>query len=189
MPENNLNDFLKSLQGKQNAIKKLLNGDLQRIVKREGLNHFEESWDNQGFTDKKLIKWDTRKPPDAKFRSGNVKTHGRASKHTSGRASKPKLLKSYKKWQAKNKGRAILVSHRTDTKGGHLKDSLTAKIVGTAVIFSTDKPYAKVHNEGGKAGRGAGFTMPKRQFLGESDVLINNIKNKITREINNTLGK
>jgi phage gpG-like protein len=26
--------------------------------------------------------------------------------------------------------------------------------------------YAKVHNEGLRAGRGAGFTMPRRQFMG-----------------------
>lgn len=32
-------------------------------------------------------------------------------------------------------------------------------------------PYAKVHNEGGRAGRGAGFDMPQRQFMGEADEL------------------
>jgi phage gpG-like protein len=165
MPNSNLNDFAKRLQQQHNAIKKLLNGDLQRIVKREGLNHFEESFDNQGFTDKTLKKWEPRKPPDKKEKK------------------KGGELKSYSKWKSKNKGRALLVGHRSDVKGGHLKDSITARIQGTSVIFSTDKPYAKVHNEGGKAGRGAGFTMKKRQFLGKSDVLINNIKGKITREI------
>lgn len=35
---------------------------------------------------------------------------------------------------------------------------------------STDV-YAKVHNEGLKAGRGKGFTMPKRQFIGNSEKL------------------
>jgi len=166
MPKNNLNDFSNRLQRNLKAIKKLLNGDLQRIVKREGLNHFEESFTNQGFTDKKLVKWYPRKPPDKQFRKDG------------------KALKSYKKWSSKNKGRAILVGHRSDVKGGHLKDSITARIQGTAVIFSTDKPYAQVHNEGGKAGRGAGFTMKKRQFLGKSDVLIGNIKAKITNELN-----
>lgn len=35
----------------------------------------------------------------------------------------------------------------------------------------SDVKYAKVHNEGLKAGRGAGFQMPKRQFIGDSKAL------------------
>lgn len=31
--------------------------------------------------------------------------------------------------------------------------------------------YAEVHNEGGRAGRGAGFDMPQRQFMGEAEEL------------------
>lgn len=40
-------------------------------------------------------------------------------------------------------------------------------------------PYAQVHNEGGRAGRGAGFDMPQRQFMGESDEL----EEKITKRV------
>ena len=32
-------------------------------------------------------------------------------------------------------------------------------------------PYAKVHNEGLRAGRGRGFIMPKRQFIGQAKQL------------------
>lgn len=41
---------------------------------------------------------------------------------------------------------------------------------GTAIVYN-DCPYAEVHNEGLHAGRGAGFTMPRRQFIGESKEL------------------
>lgn len=34
-----------------------------------------------------------------------------------------------------------------------------------------DVDYAQVHNEGLKAGRGKGFTMPKRTFMGQTKVL------------------
>lgn len=34
-----------------------------------------------------------------------------------------------------------------------------------------DVPYAQVHNEGLRAGRGAGFQMPKRQFMGQTNKL------------------
>lgn len=40
-------------------------------------------------------------------------------------------------------------------------------------------PYAQVHNEGGRAGRGAGFDMPLRQFMGESEEL----EEKITKRV------
>ena len=40
--------------------------------------------------------------------------------------------------------------------------------------FGSKEPYGRVHNEGLKAGRGAGFTMPKRQFMG-SDPELNKI--------------
>ena len=45
--------------------------------------------------------------------------------------------------------------------------------------------YAQVHNEGGKAGRGAGFQMPQRRFMGKSDEL----ETQIDRRIRNHLKK
>lgn len=64
-------------------------------------------------------------------------------------------------------GRAILV------KTGNLRRSIK---VGSArwervAIGSYSIDYAKVHNYGLKAGRGKGFKMPKRQFIGDSEVL------------------
>jgi phage gpG-like protein len=35
------------------------------------------------------------------------------------------------------------------------------------VTVGTEVPYAAIHNEGLRAGRGKGFKMPKRQFMGE----------------------
>lgn len=40
-------------------------------------------------------------------------------------------------------------------------------------------PYAQVHNEGGRAGRGAGFDMPQRQFMGESEELERQLTQRI----------
>lgn len=128
---------------------------LPTIVSIEGLRHFEQSWDNQGFTNKSPSKWKPRKEPK----------HGK------------------KRWGEKNAGRAILVSHQADTKGTHLKDSLREEHTEKEVIFSTDKVYAQVHNEGGHSGRGKGFTMVKRQFMGPSQALDKKIQDKLTREI------
>ena len=138
----------------------LAKGELQQIIKVEGLNHYEASWDNQGFTDSALEKWQPRKEPQRLGKRG-------------------KVLKSYKKWKARDKGRAILVSHRSQTKGGHLKDSLRADIVGVAVEFYSDKPYAEAHNEGNKH-------LDKRQFMGESQELFDDINGKVKRTLDKT---
>jgi len=135
------------------------------IIKVEGLNHFEESWDNQGFTDRNVKKWQKRKAPDHQTNKDGT------------------VSKSFKKWNLKDAGRALLISHKTDTKGAHLKDSLKATKTKKQVIFSTDKEYAEPHNEGGQSGRGAGFIMPQRQFMGPSKVLDKKIEQKLTREI------
>lgn len=57
---------------------------------------------------------------------------------------------------------------------------------GRVVIFS-DLPYADVHNSGLRAGRGAGFTMPKRPFMGESADLDKIIDEEIDNMLNLTL--
>lgn len=62
----------------------------------------------------------------------------------------------------------------------------TAQATASKVTWTAgnDKvPYAKVHNEGGRAGRGAGFDMPQRQFIGESAEL----EEKITTRIHSYL--
>jgi len=128
---------------------------LPTIVKVEAIKHFEESFDNQGFTDKNLVKWKARKKPRS-----------------------PKA-------QREHSGRALMISHKNQTKGTHLKDSFKGEVVGTKVIISTDKPYAEVHNEGGKAGRGKGFTMTARPFMGPSQALDNKIETKLDKEMNN----
>ena len=147
------------------ALKKLMLEDAGRIMAREGSNHFEQSWDKGGFTDKVLVKWKPRTEPAKKF------------------TKKGKPLKSFQAWMNKNQGRATLISHRGDTRGGHLKDSIRTSLRSNSVVFATDKPYAKVHNEGGKAGRGAGFRMKKRQFIGHSEQLDKKIIDKINREM------
>lgn len=52
-----------------------------------------------------------------------------------------------------------------------------------SVIFS-DLVYAAVHNEGLMAGRGKGFRMPKRQFIGPSVRLDDKIQKRFTNDLN-----
>ena len=64
------------------------------------------------------------------------------------------------------------------TKSGDLKDSIDYKKEPGVVIIFSDLPYAKVHNEGGHAGRGKGFEMTKREFIGRSRALNERILKK-----------
>lgn len=57
---------------------------------------------------------------------------------------------------------------------------------GEVTVFS-DVIYAEVHNQGLRAGRGAGFPMPKRQFIGESADLDRIIEEEIEKTLNNIL--
>jgi len=93
---------------------------------------------------------------------------------------------SLEKWQKRdnssrrNSGRAILV----DT--GALRRSI--KVTQSSfnkIVITSNLPYAAVHNYGLKAGRGRGFKMPKRKFMGNSKKLnqqnIDIIKSELTK--------
>lgn len=51
-----------------------------------------------------------------------------------------------------------------------------------------ENEYAKVHNEGLKSGRAAGFIMPKRQFVGMTKKLNAKLLQKISQKINTIWG-
>ena len=51
-------------------------------------------------------------------------------------------------------------------------------------VFGSKEPYGRVHNEGLRAGRGAGFTMPRRQFMGEHPELNDLIIKKLEEKLN-----
>lgn len=64
--------------------------------------------------------------------------------------------KNFEPWEKrkkndKRKGRAILIDR------GRLRNSIRADIKGESIIFGTDVPYAKVHNEGGLVNRKGGM--------------------------------
>ena len=82
--------------------------------------------------------------------------------------------------------RAILVGKA----GGRLRRSIRTKRFGLlAVKILTDVPYASVHNNGERSGRGRGFKMPKRQFIGYSGVLNRKIISKLDVTIKRIFNK
>lgn len=151
------------------TFQKFVQEDALRIVETEALNHFQNSFVYQGFTDKSLVKWPARKIPKRK--------------------GKPITGKTLEKWKAKNQDRALLISHASDTKGTHMANSITSELAPGKVTIVVDKPYAQVHNDGLRAGRPPGFTMPQRQFIGPSEKLEQKIQAKFEKEIDKLIKK
>ena len=83
----------------------------------------------------------------------------------------------------RRQGRSILVDK------GFLRRSWAgdSKSAAEAVYFTSHLPYADVHNEGGKAGRGTGFTMPERKMIGDSTALQQRIYKEANRIIEEKL--
>lgn len=162
--ERSLSDDLKK---KAKELERFLGDDALDIIGVEALNHFEESFENEGFTDSTLEKWKPRKTTDKK---GRDLTRYR----TSNRGKRGSLTKKGRQ----DKGRQILTGHGSG--GNKLRNSGRTEIVKDGVNLIWDKDYAEVHNEGEG-------NMPKRQFAGASKQLDKKIKKKIDKELRKIL--
>lgn len=90
--------------------------------------------------------------------------------------------KVWKKKLAKGARKKTLVAEK---RGGSLKRSWQQSTVAkdTVVEFTSQLPYAAVHNEGLQAGRPPGFTMPERRMIGPSDALDSRIEKKFDKMV------
>ncbi len=154
-----LNNFCKQFANQSKEAQDFLENTAPRLAGAIAIKHAEENFQREGLGGRPWKEVQRRKPGTAAYRS-NAKHH-------------PARLT-----------RKILTG---DT--GDLGRSLQAEYgKGTVTIFS-DKIYAKVHNEGLHAGRGAGFTMPKRQFLSDGKMLTDIVKETIAGEYNKIFSK
>ena len=154
----NMEGLDRKIQQHASELATFLKNDAIDIIEVEGLNHIEEAFDNEGFTDGSLRKWRKRK---ARGQTYKTNRRGRAGQLTAaGRA---------------DAGRAILTGHGSG--GNKLRNSFRAERSSEGVRFATDKEYAQRHNEGLKG-------MPKRQFMGKSKELSRKVMLKINKQIN-----
>jgi phage gpG-like protein len=88
---------------------------------------------------------------------------------------------NYEQWQPKKKGsKPTLIGEK---RGGAMRRSWEAATLATSTQtqFTSQLPYTGVHNEGLKAGRPPGFTMPQRQMIGDSEALEGRISAKFDK--------
>jgi phage gpG-like protein len=81
----------------------------------------------------------------------------------------------------------IILTGRTGDLGRSIEYKITDEgevtILTGLAAFGSRKPYGRVHNEGLKSGRGKGFTMPKRQFMGDHPDLRKAIIEKLEKKL------
>lgn len=137
--------------------------DVPAVVAEMGTiaqNHSIMSFRDQGFTDERLVKWRPRKRTWYRTRSGKY---------------------------VDDTTRGILIGKGT----GNLR-KIGRRKIGKYTTELYNNPvtndYAKVHNDGLRSGRGAGFKMPKRQFMGYSKVMDQKIIRMINRHVTRNMG-
>lgn len=96
---------------------------------------------------------------------------------------------SYKKWPKKKTKGATKKTLVGEKRGGSLMRSWDQYSSAKAqkVEFTSQLPYAGVHNDGLRAGRPPGFIMPQRQMIGPSQALDDRIYDKVDREMKKVL--
>ena len=72
-----------------------------------------------------------------------------------------------KKW--KPSARAMAGGGKTLDKESHLKDSIDYAATSDKVMVGSNLPYARIHQLGGKTGKGHTVDMPARPYLGVSE--------------------
>lgn len=48
---------------------------------------------------------------------------------------------------------------------GQLSSSINGQVDGNSILIGSDKPYARIHDLGGEAGKNKSVTIPQREFL------------------------
>lgn len=140
---------------KVTRLHNFIQNDAARIVGKEAVDHYKQSFQDEAFSDKS----EGDEPWKEVERRKNPRSKNRA-------AAQRKILTG---------------------ETGELGDSISYSAAGQFVMIKSDKVYAKVHNEGLRAGRGRGFKMPKRQFIGKSQLLNQRINKKLKAEKTNIL--
>lgn len=174
-----MGNFDKSMTKINRAISYLEN-EAKTIMGVEAVNHFKKSFQDQGFTDTTLVKWEEverRKPTSTwkGFQYGST---------VSKPGSKKRKPNSQTNFSPAAESRPIL-SGLT----GQEKDGINYQRTATGVRVLASTIYSKLHNEGGpmKVFGRSGKTMPKRQFMGPSKVLRDRIRGIIIKDLHNIL--
>lgn len=165
---------------KLERAKQYLQNDVPDIIGIEAVNHFKDSFQNEGFTDTSLEKWEPVKRSDSSSR-----WYGFKYKSTSSRPGQTKRKEGgYSNYSDAATSRPILSGETQE-----LMNAIDYTFDGRRVTITAHAKYAQIHNEGGdmKVFGRSGATMPKRQFMGKSEVLRKHLQQMIRKDLLNIL--
>ena len=149
--------FLRKLASVRKDIDELVASKWPRKAGVMAVNLFNENFRKGGFLNKVRVAWRRTK-----------------------RQNNPRMTKAGKTTATSSYG-PLLSSRR------HLSRS-NEKIVGNGQVTIVNKvPYAAVHNDGGRAGRGHKTEIPKRTFIGPSETLDKQITDMMRTDMENLL--
>lgn len=152
---------------------------LPKIIANVIQTHFKESFVNQGFNESGSIdKWQEVQRREQNGGEGKFKYNYRirGSKSGSGGYSKGKSTADRTNPILQGKGSGKLSKSIQVTKA-------TWEVIEVATVGDVVNKYAAVHNFGERAGRGKGFQMPKRMFIGDSENMFKKIDAEIEKNI------
>lgn len=158
----NIADFAKAFPDKLRELERFAQGnDIKDILGVEAVNHFKESFDNEGFTDEVINPWkevERRKPESSWYGHS-----GQTGKFSQERTA------------------AQILTGET----GELRNAIEYKYLPNGVRVANEKPYAAVHQYGlpAKIYGKKPFKMPARPFIGRSKALIRKINDRIKQQL------
>lgn len=94
-----------------------------------------------------------------------------------------KGTRAYKYAKPSARRRNILIGR------GYLRRSIEPNYSSNRIGTRSKLPYAEVHNQGGRAGRGKGFKMEKRPFMADSEELFEQLENELFNRLDKLMAK
>lgn len=151
----NIDQFAAHIRRKRLELDRMANNELPVVIGKTSVDVFKKNFHNQA--------WGQTPWQEVQRRTGGTAEYKRNAKRNPARTTR-KILTG----DTGDLGRSI--QYKTEP--------------GKAIVYS-DLVYAPVHNWGLRAGRGAGFTMPQRQFIGSTPELIQEIDKQVNNKLNN----
>lgn len=161
-----ISKFSEQFSKKMQAVREYIDGnEVRDLIAGIAIEHFRESFENEGFTDDTLNPWqevERRKPESPWYgHSGQTGTFSHA------------------------RTRAKILSGES----GHLRAAFNYSRTKKGVVVRNTAPYARVHQYGlpAKIYGKKTFVMPKRPFMGKSRKMIAEINQEIINDLKKIL--
>ncbi|OJV19878.1 MAG: hypothetical protein BGO30_07315 [Bacteroidetes bacterium 41-46] len=184
-------EFFKKIKNNLGEIKRFIDRDMPRVAGKLAVDHYKDSFRNQGFTDKTLAKWQPSK------RTLYPDRHA-SSQYGTLLSARNELMEAIT-YRA-GLGFTIILNDKEyaeiHNEGGPVNINVTVtpkmRKFAWAKHFSAEKDSEEAAKWKGmaltkKSMLNIKFTMPQRQFIGESEKLNTRIADKVEEKITNLL--